>query len=225
VKRGRRGAGLATACHRQQPGGGAEPVSLGSPGRDLPVGGPCGPVERVGGPAQRRITDRPGGGVECGGRRPGRIGGRGWVSPGAAPDLRRRRLSLPRRVPVNASRSGAVNRNGPGRDPGAAGWRFHWRRNWAASGRTPGALPRTTGARRPGRRAGERDRVAGDLTRGGLAIAQPDQDASLAELRGKPGLVPRLPGRDGDPGPEQGPGHHPVNRRAEGLGRPTGPAA
>jgi hypothetical protein len=153
VKRGRRGAGLATACHRQQPGGGAEPVSLGSPGRDLPVGGPCGPVERVGGPAQCRITDRPGGGVECGGRRPGRIGGRGWVSPGAAPDLRRRRLSLPRRVPVNASRSGAVNRNGPGRDPGAAGWRFHWRRNWAASGRTPGALPRTTGARRPGRRA------------------------------------------------------------------------
>jgi hypothetical protein len=100
VKRGRRGAGLAAACHREEPGGGAEPVSLGGPGRDLPVGGPRGPVERIGGPAQRRITDRPGGGMERGGRRPGRIGGRSGVSPTAAPDLLRRCFRLPGRVPV-----------------------------------------------------------------------------------------------------------------------------
>jgi hypothetical protein len=100
VKHGRRGAGLAAACHREEPGGGAEPVPLGSPVRNLPVGSPCGPVERVGGPAQCRITDRSGGGMECGGRRPGRIGGRGEVSPGAAPDLIRRRVGLPGRVPV-----------------------------------------------------------------------------------------------------------------------------
>ena len=98
MKRGRRVVRLAAACHGQEPGGGPEPVSLCGPVRDLPVGGPRGPVERVGGPAQRRITDRPGGGMERGGRRPGRIGGRGWVSPGAAPDLLRRRLGLPGRV-------------------------------------------------------------------------------------------------------------------------------
>jgi hypothetical protein len=45
VKCGRRGAGLAAACQGEEPGGGAEPVSLCGPGRDLPVGGPCGPVE------------------------------------------------------------------------------------------------------------------------------------------------------------------------------------
>jgi hypothetical protein len=103
VKCGRRGAGLAAACQGQEPGGGAEPVSLRGPGRDLPVGGPRGPrgpVERVGGPAQRRVTDRSGGGMERGGRRPGRIGGRGGISPGAAPDLLRRCFSLPGRVPV-----------------------------------------------------------------------------------------------------------------------------
>ena len=99
VKRGRRGAGLAAACHGEEPGGGAEPVSLGGPVRDLPVSGPRGPVERVGGPAQRQVTDRSGGGMECGGRRPGRIGGRGEVSPGAAPDLIRRCFRLPGRVP------------------------------------------------------------------------------------------------------------------------------
>ena len=99
VKRGRRGVGLAAACHGEEPGGGAEPVSLCGPGRDLPVGGPRGPVERVGSPAQCRITDRSGGGMECGGRRPGRIGGRGLVSSGAAPDLIRRCFSLAGRVP------------------------------------------------------------------------------------------------------------------------------
>jgi hypothetical protein len=99
VERGRRGAGLATACHREQPGGGAEPVSLCGPVRDLPVGVPRGPVERVGGPAQCRITDRSSGGMERGGRRPGRIGGRGGICPGAAPDLLRRYFRLPSRVP------------------------------------------------------------------------------------------------------------------------------
>jgi hypothetical protein len=38
--------------------------------------------------------------MERGGRRPGRIGGRGGVSPGAAPDLIRRCFRLPGRVPV-----------------------------------------------------------------------------------------------------------------------------
>jgi hypothetical protein len=99
VKRDRRGVSLAAACQGEEPGGGAEPVSLCGPVRDLPVGGPRGPVERVGGPAQRRVTDRPGGGMERGGRRPGRIGGRGGVSPGTAPDLLRRCFCLPDRVP------------------------------------------------------------------------------------------------------------------------------
>jgi hypothetical protein len=102
VKRGRRGAGLAAACRGEQPGGGAETVSLCGPVRDLPVGGPRGPVERVGGPAQRRVTDRPGGGMERGGRRPGRIGGCGRVSPGAAPNLLRSCFRLPGRVPVES---------------------------------------------------------------------------------------------------------------------------
>jgi hypothetical protein len=101
VKRGRSSARLAAACHRDEPGCGAQPVSLHGPVRDLPVGGSRGPVERVGGPAQRRVTDRSGGGMERGGRRPGRIGGRGWVSPGAAPDLLRRCFSLAGRVPVS----------------------------------------------------------------------------------------------------------------------------
>jgi hypothetical protein len=100
VERGRRGVRVAAACQGEEPGGGAEPVSLCGPIRDLPVGGSRGPVERVGGPAQRWVTDRPGCGMECGGRRPGRIGGRGGVSPGAAPDLIRGCFSLPGRVPV-----------------------------------------------------------------------------------------------------------------------------
>jgi hypothetical protein len=100
AKGGRRGVRLAAACHREQPGGGPEPISLCGPVWDLPVGGSRGPVKRVGGPAQCRITDRSGAGMECGGRRPGRIGGRGGVSPGAAPDLIRRCFSLPGRVPV-----------------------------------------------------------------------------------------------------------------------------
>jgi hypothetical protein len=37
--------------------------------------------------------------MERGGRRPGRIGGRGGVFPGAAPDLIRGCFSLPGRVP------------------------------------------------------------------------------------------------------------------------------
>ena len=99
-ERGGRGAGvLAAADHGQEPGGGAQPVALGGPVRDLPVGGPRGPVVGVGGPAQRRVPDRPRRRVEGRGRRPGRIGGRAG-SPRAAPDLLRGCLGLAGRVPV-----------------------------------------------------------------------------------------------------------------------------
>ena len=106
----------------------------------------------------------------------------------------------------------------------------HWRRNWGSVSPVASRPP-------PYHRVlsvlagvpGERDGVAGDLARVDLAEPQPHQHAALAQPGEEPGLVLRLLRRRGDPGPEHGPGHHAVDRRAEALvrrlARPSGPGA
>jgi hypothetical protein len=68
-------------------------------------------VRRV---SERRVVQR----VRCDierRRRPGRIGGRARIIPGAAPDLFRRRGGLLPACRYNRSRSEAVNRDAPER--------------------------------------------------------------------------------------------------------------
>ena len=108
------GAIGVVADHSQEPGGRSQPVPLTGPLRDLPVGHACRAIVAVCGTAQRRVPDRPGRRMESGGRRPGRIGGRSRVSPGAAPDLLRGHVGLPGRVPVEQVpfRGGEPERSG-----------------------------------------------------------------------------------------------------------------
>ena len=88
------------ARQSQEPRGGAQAITLRRTARDPPVPRTGRSAVSVRCVLQRRVVQRVRCDIECRGRRPGRIGGRSRIVPGAAPDLFRGDCGLPPRVSV-----------------------------------------------------------------------------------------------------------------------------